>query len=198
MWVPWYWVSISVETRVLTPPGYPSRPQAFLSLWFHADDGLSRWKCLPGNRHFFCRRGMLLHEPASPFTHSHAGFSPWSLRVRHPKCSSHAHGWGCCSEHNRESPYPPLSADIGRARRRSTLQSIPRSVTGRLRGAGSGDDVSGEFSALLSSKKGTPAVVCGVPRLLSRAGSLQPSPTLHLEMLARVAQWWVPLETPAL
>ena len=94
---------------------------------------------------------MLLHEPASPFTHSHAGFSSRSLRVRHPKCSSHAHGWGCCSEHNRESPYPPLSADIGRARRRSTLQSIPRSVTGRLRGAGSGDDVSGANSALLSS-----------------------------------------------
>lgn len=147
---------------------------------------------------YISRRRTLLHEPASPFTHSHAGFSPRSLRARRPKCSSHAHGWGCCSEHNRESPYPPLSADIGRARRRSTLQSVPRSVTGRLRGAGSGDDVSGEFSALLSSKKGTPGVVSGVPRLLSRADSLQLSPTLRLAMLAQVSQWWVPLETPGL
>lgn len=85
---------------------------------------------------YISRHRTLLHEPASPFTHSHAGFSPRSLRARRPKCSSHAHGWGCCSEHNRESPYPPLSADIGRARRRSTLQSVPRSVTGRLPGGG--------------------------------------------------------------
>lgn len=147
---------------------------------------------------YISRHRTLLHEPASPFTHSHAGFSPRSLRARRPKCSSHAHGWGCCSEHNRESPYPPLSADIGRARRRSTLQSVPRSVTGRLRGAGSGDDVSGEFSALLSSKKRTPGVVSGVPRLLSRADSLQLSPTLRLAMLAQVSQWWVPIETPGL
>ena len=147
---------------------------------------------------YISRHGTLLHEPASPFTPSHASFSPRSLRARRPECSSHAHGWGCCSGHNRESPYPPLSADIGRARRRSTLQSVPRSVTGRLRGAGSAGDVPGEFSALLSSKKGTPGVVSGVPRLLSRAGSLRLNPTLDLAKLARVAQWWAPLETPGL
>ena len=56
----------------------------------------------------------------------------------------------------------------------------------------------GEFSALLSSKKGTPGVVSGVPRLLSRAGSLRLNPTLDLAKLARVAQWWAPLETPGL
>lgn len=56
-----------------------------------------------------------------------------------PTASSHMHGWDCCSVPSPQGVTgnlltPPLSADIGRGRKRSKLQSIQRSVTGRLWG----------------------------------------------------------------
>lgn len=94
---------------------------------------------LPGN---ISRHGILLHEPAPSFILTPILVVAFCIHwcwvvnavLRLYSASSHVHGWGSTVGRNREFPYSPPSADIGRGRKWSKLQSIQRSATGRLWG----------------------------------------------------------------